>query len=126
MFKNIFSFKGRIGRLEYVLSVVIFLFMTIITSGVSTLEASDVAVGYLILLMFIPLLWILLAQGCKRCHDLNKNGFYQLIPIFILWMLFVKGTEGSNQYGNDPSTIDNNFQRSSIEEDLEREPRDRL
>lgn len=126
MFKNIFSFKGRIGRLEYVLSVVIFLFMTIITSGVSTLNASDVAVGYLILLMFIPLLWILLAQGCKRCHDLNKNGFYQLIPIFILWMFFAKGTEGNNQYGDDPSAIDNTLTRSSIDGDLERQQRDRL
>jgi len=46
--------------------------------------------------------WFLFAQGAKRCHDMNNSGWYQLVPFYILWMLFYQGTAGPNNYGPDP------------------------
>ena len=44
--------------------------------------------------------WVWFAQGAKRCHDLGKSGWWQLIPFYIFWMLFMKGDYFKNQYGN--------------------------
>jgi len=55
--------------------------------------------------LVIPLLFcicFLLTQGSKRCHDLGNNGFYQLIPLYFLALLFREGQVGENEYGPDP------------------------
>ena len=70
MLKRLFSFKGRIGRLEY--------FLTALFTGVITLPityAEEEAPPFLIMLILIPIIWINVAQGAKRCHDLGINGF---------------------------------------------------
>jgi len=54
------------------------------------------------ILVFIPLLWFLWAQGSKRSHDLGHSGWFQLIPFYILWLIFVKGDDGINVYGLSP------------------------
>jgi uncharacterized membrane protein YhaH (DUF805 family) len=95
MFKNIFSFDGRIRRLEYGISVIVFylLYFVIISSS-----ENFPALG----LAFIPLLWFLWAQGAKRCHDVGNNGWWQIIPFYGLWMLFDEGQNYSNDYGVNP------------------------
>lgn len=83
----IFSFKGRINRREYVLSLIIYysLYAFCVKSEVPW-----------IILPFA--FWLLVAQGAKRCHDLNHSGWYQLIPFYFLWMMFA---EGDGCYCND-------------------------
>jgi hypothetical protein len=88
MFKNPFSFEGRIRRLEYGLSIIIF--------GTAATFSSTIYI------LLIPAYWFILAQGAKRCHDRNHSGWYQLIPFYILWMLFAEGNLGKNRYGNPP------------------------
>jgi uncharacterized membrane protein YhaH (DUF805 family) len=51
------------------------------------------------LITFIPMIWLNLAQGAKRCHDRDNSGWYQLIPFYGLWMLFAKGDYEENDYG---------------------------
>lgn len=104
MFKNPFSFKGRIRRLEYGLSTII---VTIIQVIISTLmETSEyLAIGGLF--VFIPLFWFNIAQGAKRCHDRGNSGWYQIIPFYSLWMLFGDGEHGENEYGENPKGIGN-------------------
>ena len=48
-------------------------------------------------------------MGVRRLHDLDKCGWWMLLLIvplvnlfFCLYLLFFKGTEGPNEYGDDP------------------------
>lgn len=51
----------------------------------------------------------MLASATKRCHDLGNSGWYQLIPFYIIALLFIKGDDCCNQYGTNPK-IDYNSQ----------------
>ena len=101
MFKHPFSFKGRIRRLEYGLSYLLFniLFLPINITPENQLS-EELAIFYCI--MWYPALWFILAQGAKRCHDRGNSGWYQLIPFYGLWMLFDDGDAHENEYGIDP------------------------
>jgi len=94
MFKNVFSFNGRIRRLEYGLSIIIFFLIAILLGGI--IEER------FILFVLIPVYIFLLSQGTRRCHDLDFNGWWQLVPFFGFAMLFLDGDVGSNQYGGNP------------------------
>ena len=108
MFKNPFSFEGRIRRTEYGLSLIaaavgrVFITM-ILASG------NQEGLGFLNLLFQVPFLWFFLAQGAKRCHDVGLNGWYQLIPFCPLFLIFASGEEGSNEYGANPKDKNHNF-----------------
>ena len=103
MFSNAFSFSGRIRRLEYGLSYIIYEVWTVlsalITGNLSTKENGAIVLYYLFM---IPGIWFIIAQSTKRCHDRGNSGWYQLIPFYGLWMLFGGGNEGTNEYGLDP------------------------
>lgn len=97
MFKNPFSFDGRIRRLEFGLTMIIY--MVIYLSVLGIVAASGSEIGMLAFLIFIPLVWFVWAQGAKRCHDLGRSGWFQLIPFYGLIMLFHDGDPGRNEYG---------------------------
>ncbi|MBL7950643.1 MAG: DUF805 domain-containing protein [Flavobacteriales bacterium] len=52
--------------------------------------------------IYVPALWLFLAQGVKRCHDLGKPWWWFMIPFYILVMLLVRGEQRQNKYGVDP------------------------
>ena len=95
MFSAPFSFKGRIRRMEYGLSSIIF---SISYGIVMAMVDSFSFVAFAI----IPIIWFFLAQGAKRCHDRGNSGWYLLIPYYALWLLFGDSDPGSNKYGNSP------------------------
>ncbi|WP_299311305.1 DUF805 domain-containing protein [uncultured Aquimarina sp.] len=103
MFKNPFSFSGRIRRLEYGLSYIIFMVSFFLVGVVTEIIPETES---LIILMIMPSYWFLLAQGAKRCHDLGNSGFFQLIPFYGILMLFGEGNHGGNKYGYNPKEID--------------------
>lgn len=99
MFNNPFSFKGRIRRLEYGLTVLIYaVFSTILQLIV---ENSYGEANFLIISV-IPAIWFLSAQGAKRCHDLGNTGWMQLIPFYGFWLIFQDGERGINRFGENP------------------------
>lgn len=59
---------------------------------------------HLYLLPFILTLFTLI-QGAKRMHDVNKSGWYFLIPFYNLYLAFSAGTKGNNDYGIDHKPI---------------------
>ena len=99
MFSNPFSFKGRIRRTEYGLSL---LFYTILYYLLSLLIIDIYVPTDLLAILYIPILWFLWAQGAKRCHDLGNSGWWQLIPFYVFWLIFQDGQPGGNEYGNNP------------------------
>lgn len=100
MFYHLFSFNGRIRRLEYGLT---FLALYLYELPMELISEDELSAGFALvwLLLLIPALWIFYAQGAKRCHDMNNSGWYQLIPFYALWMIFKKGDTGSNNYGDE-------------------------
>jgi uncharacterized membrane protein YhaH (DUF805 family) len=110
MFKNPFSFEGRIRRLEYAWSVGIYGSILWIFFLMVIFIAPDpvivIIAGWLISL---PLLWFIIAQGTKRCHDLGRPGTWQLIPFYWFWILFADGDLGPNNYGDNPKGLEWDF-----------------
>jgi uncharacterized membrane protein YhaH (DUF805 family) len=104
MFKNPFSFDGRIRRTEYGVSLIIYAIAYAIIAGIGTSAGRDGGAG-IVFIFFIPMLWFLWAQGAKRCHDVGNSGWWQLIPFYVFWLLFQEGQAGANQFGENPKGI---------------------
>ena len=99
MFSNPFSFEGRIRRTEYGISLIIYFVIALIVNVI--LESGEEAA--ILGLAYIPMLWFLWAQGAKRCHDIGNNGWWQIIPFYVFWLIFAKGEFGiANYYGRKP------------------------
>ena len=97
MFKTPFSFEGRIRRTEYGISAILFLI------SINLIEFLTNRVQFFELLL-IPLLWFIIAQGTKRCHDKDKEGWYQIIPFYVFALIFIEGDKTQNKYGANPKT----------------------
>lgn len=99
MFEKPFSHYGRIRRTEYGLSLIIYTVLATIINYLITESRGDAGI---VGLVYIPMIWFLLAQGAKRCHDLGNSGWWQLIPLYGFWLLFQDGEFGENAYGDNP------------------------
>lgn len=96
---SIFSFKGRAKRSEF---WAVTLPIAILSSLVDLIpdDAFDNTAFCISFVIFAILItWIELATNTRRCHDLGHNGFWQLIPLYGIWMGFVKGEDVPNKYG---------------------------
>ena len=67
----------------------------------------SVNVAFFILMLPVRILFF--AQGAKRCHDVGISGWFQLIPLMPLYLIFGNGVEGSNKYGENPKLQTVNF-----------------
>ncbi len=101
-FNRLFSFNGRIRRLEYGLSMIIYFVWYVIIQAMMATPNPSLAACIFVLLSFIPMVWFLWAQNCKRCHDRGNSGWYQIIPFYFFVLLFGDGDEGKNEYGDNP------------------------
>jgi len=104
MFKNPFSFNGRIRRTEYGLSFIIYLIVYLFIRLLADGQTGEKA----FFILYIPVLWFLWAQAAKRCHDLDKSGWWQIIPFYGLWLLFENGVAWTNEYGENPKNTGTN------------------
>ncbi|WP_234109804.1 DUF805 domain-containing protein [Chryseobacterium sp. R2A-55] len=109
MFKNPFSFDGRIRRTEFGISYLIYTAFAVAAQFFLSMsrETNNPALIFVFLGAYLPLFWFLLAQGAKRCHDRGNSGWFQLIPFYVLWMLFADSEVGENEYGPNPKGIGN-------------------
>jgi len=107
MFARPFSFKGRIRRLEYALSYLLYyVVFGVIEFIESEISEDDSLLQILIFVALLMMLIFILAQGAKRCHDRDNSGWWQIIPFYFLWMLFGDGDEYENNYGKAPKGRD--------------------
>ncbi|WP_420150236.1 DUF805 domain-containing protein [Spirosoma sp.] len=110
MFKNPFSFEGRIRRTEYGISAIIYAIPATIINAILQADEGAAIIG----LAYIPLIWFFWAQGAKRCHDRGNSGWYQLIPFYFFWLLFAEGEQRPNQYGPNPKERNIQTQSTNI------------
>ena len=96
--KKYAEFNGRARRSEYWYFV---LFSTIISI---TLTLIEVSLGWKYLDSFYSLAVLIpsIAVTIRRMHDVNRSGWYCIIPIYNLILACTAGTSGGNEYGNDP------------------------
>jgi uncharacterized membrane protein YhaH (DUF805 family) len=115
-----FSMGGRIGRVRYIaymigvtfLSGIAAMILAALFGGIFA-AMSIKSVGLIIALMvvaYIPMLFAMFVVMIRRLNDMDQSGWLSiltLIPIvgfFVsLWMLFARGSEGSNKYGQAPT-----------------------
>ena len=98
-----FSWKGRITRKTYWLySLPIALIFGINEFYISTFS------GYLEALIAVAILYPATMINIKRCHDLDRTGYFSLllfVPGINLWPLIelsaYKGNTDMNRYGNE-------------------------
>lgn len=101
MFKNIFSFDGRIRRTEYWLTS--FLIQWVLMPVVFVAGVATASIG--LLLLAVPF-WISLAAAVKRSHDMGNSGWMIIIPIYNPFILAFGGSQPfTNEYGPNPKGL---------------------
>ena len=128
----LFSFNGRINRAKWWLTGLAILACMIALVLIGLAAGALVGLAIVVLILYIPMLWVGLAVGAKRLHDRDKSAWWLLVFYvlpgvlqgiaehtgalsFIFYLVaagisiwgivelgFLRGTDGSNQYGPDP------------------------
>ncbi|WP_417360343.1 DUF805 domain-containing protein [Galbibacter sp.] len=112
MFKNPFSFTGRIRRTEFGLSLLLCVLGYFLCYLISSILAAILQIhlgefSVVFWFLFVPIIYFIIAQGVKRCHDLGQSGWYQLIPFYCLVQLFKEGESNVNKFGSNPKELGN-------------------
>ena len=96
-----FSFKGRIGRVQLILSYVVGFVAWFEIFFLFDIEHSDGNGGVILLFLACTAVffWFLYAQCAKRCHDLGKSGAWMFVPFWNILLFFAEGEKKDNQYG---------------------------
>lgn len=97
-------FNGRARRKEYWMFILfnyIIVFILGIIQGILGMDVSSdkISLGDIYsIAVFIPTI----AVGIRRMHDINKSGWWILVPIYNIVLFVMPGTVGKNDYGEDP------------------------
>ena len=115
VFKELFfTSKGRLNRKSYIcrsifLSLVLGIIQLILELATAAIEALELLFAVMILALCIFGFVAGIMMLARSLHDLDKSGWWMLllfVPLvnilFYIYILFFKGTEGPNQYGEDP------------------------
>jgi uncharacterized membrane protein YhaH (DUF805 family) len=105
--KKYADFNGRARRSEFwyfLLFVIVGIFALSLILGFISSTLAAIVTGIFYLGMFIPYLACLI----RRMHDVGKSGWYCLIPIYSIILIFTDSQPGSNEYGPNPKGTGNN------------------
>lgn len=92
---NIFSYKGRVGRLAWFgMRILLNVFFYVIGN-----LTADPGLIIVFLLLWLPIMWVSICVNSKRCHDIGWSGWFQIIPFIGLLLLFWPGDKFENEYG---------------------------
>lgn len=103
--QNYINFDGRATRPEFWYFTLFNIIIQIILSIFDSILGLDSSLGDEGLLTSIYNLAVLLpciAVSIRRMHDINKSGWFILIPIYNLILACRAGTPGDNRFGPDP------------------------
>ncbi len=97
------DFKGRSSRSEYWYFVLINMLVSFVLSFVIALVSPTVA-SIVNVLYFLAILVPAITVCIRRMHDVDKEWWYALIPIYNLILTITPGTPGPNLYGVEPAS----------------------
>ena len=96
--KKYVQFSGRARRKEYWY----FALFSLIISIILYIAGNAMGSGVLYSLYSLGVLIPSIAVGVRRMHDVDKSGWFIIIPIYNLILACTNGTSGPNEYGPDP------------------------
>ena len=97
-FSKYFDGKGRASRSEYWWFWLLYFIVDVVLQ-----YTGSTVLSWLILAMVIPVL----TAGIRRMHDVDKSGWFLLIPIYNLVLLATDGTPGPNRFGGPAVDLSN-------------------
>jgi uncharacterized membrane protein YhaH (DUF805 family) len=108
------QFSGRARRAEYwqffLFNIIVSIVLNVAVRATESLLIASVS-GLVSLALVIPGI----AVAVRRMHDVNKSGWFILIPIYNLILAVTPGTVGPNEYGPDPKGATDSFLTSEPE-----------
>lgn len=102
--KKYVVFQGRASRKEFWTFALINILLSFILgfieglTGMSDGTTSGPISGLFSLATFLPTI----AVSVRRMHDVNKSGWFSIIPFYGLYLALKKGDVGSNTFGPAP------------------------
>ncbi|MBU1045264.1 MAG: DUF805 domain-containing protein [Candidatus Omnitrophica bacterium] len=100
-------FKGRARRKEYWMFFLFNLIIAFVLGMVEGFLGINPTGGQSILADIYQLAVLLpsIAVGIRRMHDVNKSGWFILVPIYNLFLAVKQGDVGENRFGPDPLEV---------------------
>jgi uncharacterized membrane protein YhaH (DUF805 family) len=117
-YKRYFDFSGRSRRKEYwmffLFCVIVYTICNIlIMTGMPSIDPATgqmtggggalSKIGFALYTVFgLGTIIPSIAVAVRRVHDSDKSGWFVLVPIYNLILMFIEGTRGPNRFGPDP------------------------
>ncbi len=99
--KDFLNFNDRSRRSEFWYFNLINLVISIL---IGFLEKS-IDITFISTIYQFAILLPAIAVIIRRMHDINKSGWYCLIPFYNIYLCCIEGDKGENQYGSDPKAL---------------------
>lgn len=96
---NYANFEGRASRSEYWYFALAYMIVYFIFAALVSVVPALGLLGIAFLGLVIPAI----AVAARRMHDTDHSGWFMLIPIYSLYLAIIKGTDGPNRFGEDPT-----------------------
>ena len=119
--KRYFDFSGRSRRKEYwsfflfvvICEIILMILDSALGLGGSATSSSsygdggasvsfNLTGGLLTMIFILAMIIPGIAVAVRRVHDSDKSGWFVLVPIYNLILMFLEGTRGPNRFGPDP------------------------
>nr|WP_086938148.1 DUF805 domain-containing protein [Thaumasiovibrio occultus] len=96
--KNFKQYEGRARRAEFWGFTLIAALINIVVGGVLGAIGLSAVASLVLLALLVPAVCV----GIRRLHDINKPGWWIIVPFYNLYLCAQEGHKGDNEYGSDP------------------------
>lgn len=96
--KEFATFSGRANRNEYWYFLLFNFVFAVLLGAIGELVGQPKLSTYYSFAMLTPSIAVLV----RRMHDVDKSGWFALIPVYNFILAVTEGTKGENKYGKRP------------------------